>query len=286
MRPPTSELSPAGQMYEHEYNRACELWKADRREEAYIICRRLLADPFVGKWHQAGFHLLLGYSDDRYVEHAQRARDLYKTMYDNSDNPPTPEETETLEKYMNIAEEVLKAAQEDETREEGDGEGADEDGVGGDGDNTVDSGDELIVEITSRAGRKIDADEWESVTDSDERETGIDADDDIEMTDRAGQAINPDEWESVIDSDEWEPVNDDDEDNESGVVEAETSGRNKLGEDVDEDEAAKTKGEKTAERFRSMLSGTITTSESSSKKPALPTPAASRNPTGEEDRRK
>ncbi|KAH7083302.1 hypothetical protein BKA63DRAFT_149940 [Paraphoma chrysanthemicola] len=192
-------------MYAHEYDRDWELWRFDRREDAYIICQRLLADPVFGEWHQAGFHLLLGHLDDLYVEHAQRARDMYNTIYDTSETLPTPEETATQEKYLKLTEEVPGAAQEDPGRGEEDEGGEDED-------NTVASGDELVIEITRRA---------DVVIYSDERKSGCD---DVDDNGYARQVIDPDEWESgcddeldndragrIITRDEWEPVANDDE---------------------------------------------------------------------------
>jgi hypothetical protein len=54
-----SQPSAAGQIYQSEYTRARALWKAGNKE-AYILCRDLLTDPFLSKWHQAGLHLILG----------------------------------------------------------------------------------------------------------------------------------------------------------------------------------------------------------------------------------
>jgi hypothetical protein len=59
-----SQPSAAGQIYQSEYTRARALWKAGNKEEAYILCRDLLTDPLLSKWHQSGLHLILGYSDD------------------------------------------------------------------------------------------------------------------------------------------------------------------------------------------------------------------------------
>jgi hypothetical protein len=55
-------------MYEIELLSAWDLRRPGKDDEAYIMCRNLLADPSLGKWHQADFHLLLGYSDNcKYV---------------------------------------------------------------------------------------------------------------------------------------------------------------------------------------------------------------------------
>jgi hypothetical protein len=62
------KLSPLAQMYESEFQRAFKLYgdgKDDvKADEAFRICRRFLLEPYIGRWHRAGFHLLLGYSAD------------------------------------------------------------------------------------------------------------------------------------------------------------------------------------------------------------------------------
>ncbi|KAI4919536.1 hypothetical protein J4E90_001671 [Alternaria incomplexa] len=100
-------ISPVGQMYRNEYARAVDLWKSGSHEEAYIICRDLLVDPAVGKWHQAGFHLFLGNSEDCYVEHTQRARDLYDEMPKETLRIDPNKDVAGLTQYLEMAEVML-----------------------------------------------------------------------------------------------------------------------------------------------------------------------------------
>ncbi|KAL1888151.1 hypothetical protein Sste5346_009761 [Sporothrix stenoceras] len=106
---PTSMLNAGGQDNELQYLRAGRFFAEKKFDEANHISACLLSKPGVGDFHRAGAHLILAYSLENYVFHAQEALRLYKSL---------PTDTEAMskhrDKWIEKATEVLEIALEDD----------------------------------------------------------------------------------------------------------------------------------------------------------------------------
>ena len=65
--PPTSDLDPLGQFFEHQFDAAWALFRAEKFEKANALSRWLLLQPRIANLHAAGLQLLLAHSPDPYV---------------------------------------------------------------------------------------------------------------------------------------------------------------------------------------------------------------------------
>lgn len=97
---------------------ASRLSKGEKFDEAHGIAGTLLLEPALGRLHAAGYHLILACSSDQYVyvvfllglsptpadrrsERAESALNLYQSLYDKSNEPPTADQLER--KYDMVA---------------------------------------------------------------------------------------------------------------------------------------------------------------------------------------
>ncbi|KAK5693293.1 hypothetical protein LTR17_025135 [Elasticomyces elasticus] len=110
--PPTSELSPKGQSFEEELKLAWSLLD-DKPEEANAIAQKWLMEPSLSDIHRAGFHLLLSHSPDEYLEHTQKALELYNGLYRNPLDTVTPWHRKNKNLLVRLATEAVERAQVD-----------------------------------------------------------------------------------------------------------------------------------------------------------------------------
>ncbi|RGP68553.1 hypothetical protein FLONG3_8112 [Fusarium longipes] len=107
-------LSPLAATFDLRFRHAWQLCYDDKREEAETAAAALLLEPRLGRFHQAGMHLLLAMSPDDYVEHASEAVRLYTEIGNRQDM--TDFKKTHLEKLLKDANHLLNKAREDQTR--------------------------------------------------------------------------------------------------------------------------------------------------------------------------
>ncbi|RYO62892.1 hypothetical protein AA0116_g4534 [Alternaria tenuissima] len=112
----TTIRSPLDQLYFDRFHAVTNLYSAEKYEEAYAGCRRYLLDVHTPKWHQAGFHIMLGNSDDCYVAHAKRAVELYQFFVGRTDEDLSEAHIELQKRSLSDAEYVYKRALEDQKK--------------------------------------------------------------------------------------------------------------------------------------------------------------------------
>ncbi|KAM0246138.1 hypothetical protein ACHAP5_004920 [Fusarium lateritium] len=108
-----SILSPLAATFELRFKQAWDLCYENKREEAETVAAELLLEPRLGRFHQAGMHLLLAMSPDDYIDHALEAVRLYSEM--GRREGLTDVERDLLEKLLNDANHVLNKARQDQT---------------------------------------------------------------------------------------------------------------------------------------------------------------------------
>ncbi|CZT21259.1 uncharacterized protein RCC_07122 [Ramularia collo-cygni] len=140
-----ADSNPTGQVFGHAHSQAWELFRAQKLDQAIQLAQRMLSEPRLGNFHRAGFHLIMAFGDDQYVEHAERALALYQEL------APTPR-VELLKKR---AQDILNDAREDfaaESAQEIDGERVEEGGEmkeeGGIEEETFQEGEDIDPEMT------------------------------------------------------------------------------------------------------------------------------------------
>ncbi|KAK5112563.1 hypothetical protein LTR85_011255 [Meristemomyces frigidus] len=116
--PPLTDLDAVGQLYEMQLAAAWELFETEQFAEANAIALRFLQEPDISDLHAAGFHLILAHSPDQYVEHAERAVDLYRGLYDGAmavddTNGPSARQLTSKISLIKAAEIVLRKARAD-----------------------------------------------------------------------------------------------------------------------------------------------------------------------------
>ncbi|KAG5800201.1 hypothetical protein H9Q69_000783 [Fusarium xylarioides] len=108
-----SELNPLAATFELRYKKAWKLCYEGKREEAETTAAELLLEPRLGRFHQAGMHLLLAMSPYDYVEHGLEAVKLYTEMENREGVTAT--EREQLQKLIGDANHLLNKARQDQT---------------------------------------------------------------------------------------------------------------------------------------------------------------------------
>ncbi|KAF5613812.1 uncharacterized protein FSUBG_424 [Fusarium subglutinans] len=108
-----SDLNPLAATFELRYKKAWKLCYEGNREEAETTAAELLLEPRLGRFHQAGMHLLLAMSPHDYVEHALEAVKLYTEMENREGVTVT--EREQLQKLIGDANHLLNKARQDQT---------------------------------------------------------------------------------------------------------------------------------------------------------------------------
>ncbi|TPX06735.1 uncharacterized protein E0L32_002231 [Thyridium curvatum] len=101
-------LNPTGQVFAAYYETAWDHFLDGKYDEANNLCKFLLLQPNLGRFHQAGCHLILAHSPDCYVQHAKKAVELYHLI-----RTTTNEDIEHRDRLIKLAEEVLEKAEHD-----------------------------------------------------------------------------------------------------------------------------------------------------------------------------
>ncbi|PPJ50894.1 hypothetical protein CBER1_07586 [Cercospora berteroae] len=91
-----NEVNAVGQVFGAIHARAWQHFEDEQLEEALDLARRMLLEPRLGNFHRGGFHLLMAFSNDQCVEHAERAVELFRTLRG------TPKARRLVESAQNI----------------------------------------------------------------------------------------------------------------------------------------------------------------------------------------
>lgn len=101
-------------MLELRYKEAWKIWRDGNNDAAEAKARDLLLEPRLGRFHQAGMHLLLSTASDYYVEHALEDIRLFTEISARQDL--TDKAREGITACLRDANKMLNRARRDQTR--------------------------------------------------------------------------------------------------------------------------------------------------------------------------
>ncbi|KAM0207267.1 hypothetical protein ACHAQI_007754 [Fusarium lateritium] len=110
----SEDLCPLSNMFELCYKAAWKLWRQGDKDAAEAMARDLLQEPRLGRFHQAGMHMLLSTASHYYVENALGAIRLFTEI--SMRNDLTDIERECVTESLNNANKLLDKARLDQTK--------------------------------------------------------------------------------------------------------------------------------------------------------------------------
>ncbi|KAF5677585.1 hypothetical protein FHETE_1636 [Fusarium heterosporum] len=110
----SEELCPLSTMFEIRYNEAWKVWRQGDNDAAETMASDLLQEPRLGRFHQAGMHMLLSTASHYYVEHALEGVRLFTEISARQDL--TDAERAGITRNLNAANRLLDKARLDQTR--------------------------------------------------------------------------------------------------------------------------------------------------------------------------